>query len=237
MTLPVINTPEYKLKVPSTDEEIRYRPFLVKEEKLLMVASETGDDEASYNAIRKIIEACVLDPITIDRMPLFDMEYIFLNIRAKSVGEIADIEITCPDDEKTKVKVQIKLDEIMVHMEEDHDPRIELTEDIGLLMSYPSLGTIGLIQDTASDGQKTGDLFELICNCMHTIWQGEETWDAFDYTLKDKMSFLESLNHKQFEKIQYFFDHMPTLKHEIKVTNPKTKKKSTVTLEGMNAFF
>ena len=234
MSLPVINTPTYTLIVPSTDQEITYRPFLVKEEKLLLIAQETGGDEATYRAIRNIIEQCVLEKIDLDRMPLFDMEYIFLNIRAKSVGEVAKLKVKCPDDEKTEVEVEVDLTEVVVQMDEDHDARIQLTDEIGVLMNYPSLGTVGTMQ---KKGSNADSLFNMICNCIYQIWQGEEVFDAMDYTLKDKMTFLESLNHQQFEKIQHFFETMPTLKHDIHVDNPKTKKKSTLTLEGMNAFF
>ena len=240
MSLPQINTPEYRLKVPSSDEEIRYRPFLVKEEKLLLIASETGDDDATYKAVRNIIKSCVLDEIDLDKMPLFDMEYIFLNIRAKSVGEVASIKVTCPDDEKTQVDVDVDLTTIQVIMDEKHDARIELTDNIGVLMAYPSMGTVGAltnISDATGKGKQTANLFETIANCLYQIWEGENVHDAMDYSMKDKLAFIDSLNHEQFEKIQNFFETMPTLKHEVHITNPNTKKKSTVTLSGMNDFF
>ena len=234
MSLPKINTPEYRLTIPSTDEEIRYRPFLVKEEKLLLIAQETGNDKATYDAISNIIEGCCLDPIKLDKMPLFDMEYIFLNIRAKSVGELVKLKVKCPDDEETEVEVEVDLSKVQVQMDEKHDARIQLTDDIGILMSYPSFDTVGFQTEAEL---KTKTLFEVICNCLYQIWEGEETHDAMDYSLKDKMAFLESLNHEQFEKIQTFFETMPTVKQDIEVTNPKTNVTSTVTLQGMNAFF
>ena len=237
MSLPQINTPEYRLNVPSTDEEIRYRPFLVKEEKLLLIASETGDDDATYKAVRNIIKNCVLDTIDIDKLPLFDMEYIFLNIRAKSVGEIATVKVTCPDDEKTKVDVDIDLTTIQVVMDDTHDARIQLTDNIGVLMAYPSMSTVGALPNISDEGKQTANLFETVANCLYQIWEGEEVHDAMDYTMKDKLAFIDSLNHEQFEKIQNFFETMPTVKHEIEVTNPKTKVTSTLTLQGMNAFF
>jgi hypothetical protein len=237
MSLPKINTPEYRLTIPSTDEEITYRPFLVKEEKLLLIASETEDDDATYNAIRKIIESCCLTgDINLDKMPLFDMEYIFLNIRAKSVGEVAKLKVTCPDDEKTQVDIEVDLTKINVVMDKNHDARIQLTDNIGVLMSYPSMATVGIAAQMAK-GKATDSLFETIANCLYQIWEGEEVHDAMDYTMKDKLAFIDSLNHEQFEKIQNFFETMPTLKHEVHITNPKTKKKSTVTLSGMNDFF
>ena len=236
MSLPKINTPEYRLVVPSTDEEIRYRPFLVREEKLLLIAQETGTDKATYEAIRNIITSCCLDPIDIEKLPLFDMEYIFLNVRAKSVGEVVKLKVKCPDDEEQIVEVDVDLDKINVVMGDDHDARIELTDNIGVLMSYPNFTTITKVQKM-EEGKETEQLFEMIASCMFQVWQGEETYDAMDYTAKDKKEFLESLDHKQFEKLQIFFETMPTLKHEVEVTNPKTNVTSMVTLSGINAFF
>jgi len=236
MSLPKINTPEYRLTIPSTDEEIRYRPFLVKEEKLLLIAQETGTDKATYEAIRNIITSCCLDPVDIYKLPLFDMEYIFLNVRAKSVGESVKLKVKCPDDEETEVEVEVDLTNINVEMSDDHDARIQLTDNIGVLMQYPNFATITKVQKM-EEGKETEQLFEMIASCMFQVWQGEETYDAMDYTAKDKKEFLESLDHKQFEKLQIFFETMPTLKHEVEVTNPKTNVTSMVTLSGINAFF
>ena len=237
MSLPIINTPEYRLNVPSTDEEIRYRPFLVKEEKILLIAQETGTDKATYNAIRTIIKSCTLDEIDIDKLPLFDMEYIFLNIRAKSVGEVAKLKVKCPDDEETEVDVEVDLTKIQVQMDENHDARIELTDDIGVLMQYPNFGTVSNQNIETPKGQETEKLFDMISDCMYQIWHGEETYDAMDYSTKERKAFLDSLNHQQFEKLQSFFETMPTLKHDIEVTNPKTKVTSTLTLQGLASFF
>ena len=238
MSLPQINTPEYKLRVPSSDEEITYRPFLVKEEKLLLIAQETGTEDATYRAVKKIIENCCHGKIDLERMPLFDMEYIFLNIRAKSIGEVAKLKVTCPDDNETKVDIEVDLTKVQVQMDKDHDARIQLSEEpnIGILMTYPSIDTLG--QTTTKGNKKDADkLFEMIAGSLYQIWEGEETHDAMDYSMKDKLAFLESLNHSQFEKVQKFFETMPTLKHDIEVTNPKTNVTSTVTLSGMNDFF
>ena len=237
MSLPKINTPEYRLTVPSTDEEITYRPFLVKEEKLLLIAQETGTDKATYDAIRQIITGCCSGNLNLDKMPIFDLEYIFLNIRAKSVGEITKLKVKCPDDEKTEVEIEVDLTKINVEMDEKHDARIQLEENpnIGILMSYPTIGTVGYSSNPEASNAKI--LFEMISNCMYQIWEGEETHDCMDYSAKDKLAFLESLSHMQFAKIQTFFETMPTLKHEIEVENPKTKVKSTITLSGMNDFF
>ena len=236
MSLPKINTPEYRLTIPSTDEEIRYRPFLVKEEKLLLIAQETGTDKATYEAIRNIITSCCLDPVDIDKLPLFDMEYIFLNVRAKSVGESVKLKVKCPDDEETEVEVEVDLTTINVVMDDNHDARIQLTDDIGVLMKYPNFETVTK-QQNIKEGQETEQLFNMISECIYQIWNGEETYDAMDYSEKDKKEFIESLTHQQFEKLQTFFETMPSLKHEVEVTNPKTNVVSTVTLAGINSFF
>lgn len=237
MTLPIINTPEYRLNVPSTDEEIRYRPFLVKEEKVLLIAQETGTDKATYEAIRTIIKSCTLDEIDIDKLPLFDMEYIFLNIRAKSVGEVAKLKVKCPDDEETEVDVEVDLTKIQVQMDDSHDARIELTDDIGVLMQYPNFGTVTNQSIETPKGQETEKLFDMISDCMYQIWHGEETYDVMDYSTKERKAFLDSLNHQQFEKLQNFFETMPTLKHDVEVINPKTNVTSTLTLQGLSSFF
>ena len=238
MSLPKVNTPEYRLTIPSTDEELRYRPFLVKEEKILLIAQETGDEKAIYGAIKQLIQNCCFEQIDVEKLPLFDIEYIFLQIRAKSIGEIASIEVTCPDDKKTKVKVDVDLTTVNVHMEEDHDARIQLTDTIGVLMSYPHMGTVTMLNAQIGEkGSQIDNLFEMICDCMYQVWEGEDIHDAMDYSSKEKMEFVNSLNHDQFEKIQKFFESMPTVKHEVEITNPKTKKKSTITLQGMQAFF
>ena len=236
MSLPKINAPEYRLNIPSTDEEITYRPFLVKEEKLLLIAHETGDEKATFSAIKKLIEGCVTQELAIDTLQMFDIEYIFLNIRAKSVGEIAKLKVICPDDEKTTVDVEVDLTKINIEMDEKHDARIQLTDNIGLLMSYPSLD---IVQEHAVLGteQPVEQLFKMVAECMYQVWEGEEVQDASDFSWEEKMEFIESLSHSQFEKIQNFFETMPALKHEIKVTNPNTKVKSTVTLQGIQSFF
>ena len=236
MSLPKINAPEYRLNIPSTDEEITYRPFLVKEEKLLLIAHETGDDKSTFDAIKQLIKGCVTQELAIDALPMFDIEYIFLNIRAKSVGEIAKLQIICPDDEKTTVTVEVDLTKINIEMDEKHDARIQLTDNIGLLMSYPSLD---VVQEHAVLGteQPVEQLFKMVAECMYQVWEGEEVQDASDFSYKEKLEFIESLSHSQFEKIQNFFETMPALKHEIKVTNPNTKVKSTVVLQGIQSFF
>ena len=236
MSLPKINTPEYKLNIPSTDEVITYRAFLVKEEKLLLIANETGDQKAQFQAIKQLIKGCVTEKLDIDSLPMVDIEYIFLNIRAKSVGESAKLKIICPDDEKTQVDVEVDLTKINVEMDEKHNPRIQLTDTIGILMQYPSMDVVAenAILDT---GEATKQLFKLVSECMYQIWEGEEVHDCTDYSYKDKIEFLDSLTHEQFEKIQQFFETMPSLKKDVEVTNPNTKVTSTVTLQGVQSFF
>ena len=237
MTLPKINVPEYTLVVPSTDEEIKFRPFLVKEEKLLLIAQETGDEKALYLAIKTLINNCCFEKIDVDKLPLFDIEYIFLQIRAKSVDEIATVKVICPDDGETEVEVKINLTEVQVHMSEKHNFKIPLTDDIGIEMAYPNLASILLTSEQNVEQSASDKMFQMIQDCMLQIWQGEETFDATDYTDKDKKDFLESLNHKQFEKVSQFFETMPTVKHEVEVTNPNTKVVSKIEVEGMNSFF
>ena len=237
MTLPKINVPEYTLVVPSTDEEIKFRPFLVKEEKLLLIAQETGDEKALYLAIKNLVNNCCFEKIDVDKLPLFDIEYIFLQIRAKSVDEIATVKVICPDDGETEVEVKINLTEVQVHMSEKHNFKIPLTDDIGIEMAYPNLASILLTSEQNVEQSASDKMFQMIQDCMLQIWQGEETFDATDYTDKDKKDFLESLNHKQFEKVSQFFETMPTVKHEVEVTNPNTKVVSKIEVEGMNSFF
>ena len=237
MSLPKINTPEYTLHIPSTDEEIKFRPFLVKEEKVLLIALETGGEQALYHAIKNLVSSCCFGKVDVDALPLFDIEYIFLQIRAKSVGEVANIQVTCPDDDVTTVNIDVNLSLLKVDMDEKHSPKIQLTDDIGLLMSYPNLADVLSMSKTEEDDNTVEKMFGMMQKCMYQVWQGEETHDAIDYSNKDKKDFLESLNHEQFEKIQTFFDTMPTVKYVTEVTNPKTKVKSEVTLEGMNSFF
>jgi hypothetical protein len=237
MSLPQINTPEYTLKLPSTDEEVRYRPFLVKEEKILLIAQETGGDKETYNAIRKIIVSCCLDPIDMDKLPLFDVEYLFLNIRAKSVGEVAKLKIKCPDDEETEVEIELDLTSIVVQMEDDHTNKIELTDTIGVILAYPNLATVEQQSIDVPKGKETTALFEMIVDCIDQIWEGEEVHDCTDYSKKELSEFLEGLDHTQFEKIQHFFSTMPMLKKEIEVTNPKTGVTSKMVLSGLQSFF
>ena len=236
MTLPKINAPEYSLVVPSTGVEVKYRPFLVKEEKLLLIAQETGDEKSLYGAIKNLIHNCCHGQLDVDTMPLFDVEYVFLQLRSKSVGEMAEVLVICPDDGETEVKVKVNLNELTVVLPDKDHNKIQLTDDIGIVMAYPNLASVLL---TAIDKDKNASelMFNTILECMFQIWQGEEVFAATDYSHKEKLDFIDSLSHDQFEKIQQFFETMPTVKKEVEVTNPNTKVVSKVNIEGMNSFF
>ena len=236
MTLPKINAPEYSLVVPSTQVEVKYRPFLVKEEKLLLIAQETGDEKSLYGAIKNLIHNCCHGQLDVDTMPLFDVEYVFLQLRSKSVGEFADVLVICPDDNETEINVKVNLNELTVELPSKDHNKIKLTDDIGIVMAYPNLASVLL---TAVDKDKnTSELmFDTILECMFQIWQGEEVFAATDYSHKEKLDFIDSLSHDQFEKIQQFFETMPSVKKEVEITNPNTKVVSKVDIEGMNSFF
>jgi len=232
MTLPTINTPTYELEVPSTKEKITYRPFLVKEEKILLTAMETGGEQDMVLALKQIVNNCLLSEIDIDHLATFDLEYIFLNLRSKSVGEVATINITCPDDEETQVPVEIPLDEVEVTFPEGHSNKVELTDTIGLTMKYPDFTLASETRET-----NTEYLFDMIKGCIAQITEGETVHERVDFNEKELDTFLDSLSTKQLEGVQNFFETMPKLSHEITVTNPKTKKENKITLEGLDAFF
>ena len=236
MALPKLNTPTYELEIPSTDEKIKYRPFLVKEEKILMIAMESQDQKQIVQAVKDIVSACTYDKLNIDEMPMFDVEYVFLQIRAKSVGEESKLKILCPDDGKTYAPVTVDLTKVEVQVDEGHTNKIELTKDTGLIMTYPTFKTMDSLGDTKL---KSENMLDVISSCILQIYEGkgEKVYDAKDQTQKELTEFIEQMNTEQFKKVQKFFDTMPRLKHEIKVKNPKTKKTSNVTLSGLNDFF
>ena len=232
MTLPVINTPTYELEIPSTKETITFRPFLVKEEKILLIAMEEDNEKSIVRAVRQIVTNCTMDTVPVDSMPMFDLEYIFLNIRAKSVGEEVKINLLCPDDEETYVEVSIPLEEINVEFIEGHTNTIKLTDNISIQMSYP---TFEMIQIEGLDTTK--GLFKLVGLCIHSVIEGETIHERTDFTEKDLNTFLDSMNSANFKDIQTFFETMPKLKHEVEFENPKTNKMQKATLEGMQSFF
>ena len=236
MALPKLNTPTYELEIPSTDEKIKFRPFLVKEEKVLMMALETKDNAQIVNAVKDIVSECTYNKLNINTMPMFDVEYIFLQIRSKSVGEVSKVKILCPDDKKTYTNVEIDLNEVKVQVEYEHTNKIELTDSMGMIMTYPNIDsfTENGIQDI-----NASNMLDVIGTCILQIYEdkGEKVYEAKDQTKKELVEFIEQLNTKQFQDVQKFFDTMPRLKHTIKVKNPKTKKTSDVTLSGLNDFF
>ena len=238
MPLPKIATPSYELELPSTGETIHYRPFLVKEEKVLVIALESEDTKQITTAIKTVIKNCILTKNTkVETLPTFDIEYLFLNIRAKSVGEEIEVNVICPDDEETTVTVKIDLDAIKVQKNENHTNKIKIDDSIMMEMKYPSLDQF--IKNNF-DFKKTNAMeqsFDLIASCIDKIYTEEEVWSAGDVTKKELMEFLEQMNSTQFKEIETFFETMPKLSHKINVTNPKTEVESEVILEGLSSFF
>ena len=236
MALPKLTTPTYELEIPSTDEKIKYRPFLVKEEKILMMAMESKASADITQAVKDIVSECTFNKVDISNMPMFDVEYIFLNIRSKSVGEVSKLKLLCPDDGKTYADVELDLNEVKVQVGEEHTNKIELTEDMGLIMKYP---TIDSFSETGIRDINPSNMLDVISTCILQIYEkkGEKTYDPKDQTKKELTEFIEQLNTKQFKDVQKFFETMPKLKHEITIKNPKTKKESKITLTGLNDFF
>ena len=238
MPLPKIATPTYSMVLPSTEKEINYRPFLVQEEKLLVLALESEDTKQITQAIKAVLKSCVLTKgIKVESLPTFDIEYLFLNIRGKSVGEQLDVNIICPDDEKTSVKVQIDLDDIKIIKNENHTNKIKLDKNLMMELKYPSLDEFIKNNFDFKDENAMEQSFKLIASCIDKIYDEEEVWVASDCTRKEITEFLESMNSSQFKKIEEFFTTMPKLSHTIKVKNPNTKVESEVVLEGLASFF
>ena len=238
MPLPKIATPTYELELPSTGKVIQYRPFLVKEEKLLVIALESEDTKQITTAIKAVLKSCILTKgIKVDHLPTFDIEYLFLNIRGKSVGEELEINITCPDDNETQVPVTINLDDIQVEKKEEHTNQIKVDDNIMMEMKYPSLNEFIKTNFDLNEKNQMEQSFDLIGSCIDKIYTQEEVWATEDCTKKEMTEFLESMNSSQFKEIENFFTSMPKLSHTVKVTNPKTKVKSDVILEGLASFF
>ena len=238
MPLPKIATPLYELELPSTGETIEYRPFLVKEEKVLVIALESEDTKQITTAIKTVIKNCIKTKgIKVEDLPTFDIEYLFLNIRGKSVGEELEVNITCPDDGKTQVAVTINLDDIQVQKNEEHTNQVKVDDSIMMEMKYPSLDQFIKNNFDFNDGNAMDQSFELIASCIDKIYTEEEVWAVEDCTKKEIVEFLEQMNSSQFKEIEKFFETMPKLSHTIKVKNPKTKKESEVLIEGLASFF
>jgi hypothetical protein len=226
------------LEIPSLKKKIRYRPFLVKEEKILIIALESEDPKQIANAVKNVISNCILSKgIKVEDLSTFDIEYLFLNIRGKSVGESVDVLITCPDDETTQVPMSINLDEITVEVDPKHSCDIKLDDTLTLRMRYPSMTEFIKNNFDSGDGVSVDDTFDLIISCIDQIYSEEESWTASDSTKKELLEFVEQLSSKQFKEVEKFFETMPKLSHTIKVKNPKTGVESEVVLEGLSAFF
>tara|TARA_Y100001963_G_scaffold143264_1_gene213933 strand:- start:79 stop:798 length:720 start_codon:yes stop_codon:yes gene_type:complete len=238
MPLPKISTPTYELELPSTGQKVKYRPFLVKEEKVLVIALESEDNKQITNAIKAVLKACIQTRgIKVESLPTFDIEYLFLNIRGKSVGEELEVNIICPDDKETQVPVVIDLDDIQIQRDEKHDNKIKLDTKLMMEMKYPSLEQFIKNNFDFEEGNQMDQSFELIATCIDKIYNEEEVWATADCTKKEVTDFLESMNSSQFKEIETFFETMPKLSHTVQVTNPKTKVKSDVVLEGLASFF
>ncbi len=238
MPLPKITTPTYELELPSTEKKVRYRPFLVKEEKVLLIALETEDTKEITNAIRAVIKSCVLTRgIKVETLPTFDIEYLFLNIRGKSVGEVIEVNLICPDDGVTEVKKNIPIDDIKIQRTDGHTNQIKLDDNIMMELKYPSLDQFIKNNFDFTEGNQMDQSFELIGSCIDKIYTEEEVWSSSDCTKKELTEFLESMNSSQFKEIENFFETMPKLTHTIKVKNPNTEKENDVVLEGLASFF
>ena len=237
MTLPSIETPRYELTLPSTDKVLQYRPFLVKEEKILLVAMESNNNKEILNAIREILTACTYDSIDVNTLPIFDIEYIFLQIRSKSVGEVSKVKLLCPDDKETYADVEIDLTKVNVQVDDAHTNNVVIDENrkLGIVFNYPTLEMTKAgfnVTDTDIDS-----LFEIMANSINHIYEGDKIYPSKDSTKEEMRKFLEGLPQTAFNKIKTFFETMPQLRHSVEVENPKTKVKSTIVLQGIRDFF
>ena len=240
MPLPTIETPTYELKMPSSGKKIKYRPFLVKEEKILIIALESRNQNEITNAVKDVLKKCILTRgVKVDDLPTFDIEYIFLNIRAKSIGEDIRLTVTCPDDRETQVPVTIYVDEIKVIKPEEHTTDVVIDDKLTLRMKYPSLNQFVESNFEVDDDPEVlvNKTFKVVADCMDTVFTEEDAWEAKDYTSDERVKFVEQLNSKQYKKVENFFATMPKLSHTIEVINPNTKKKNSVVLEGLADFF
>jgi hypothetical protein len=239
MPLPKINTPTYELELPSTGKKIKYRPFLVREEKILLLALESEDMKQITDSVVSILSDCIITRgVKVSDLSTFDIEYLFLNVRARSVGESVEVNITCPDDNTTTVPVEIDLDSIKIAKDKNHKNTIKLDDKLSMKLKYPSLDQfIDSNFETSNDASEVDKSMSMVVSCIDMVYDDEESWDASDCTKKELEEFLEQLNSKQFKEIETFFTTMPKLSHTVKVTNPNTKVKSDVVLEGLASFF
>ena len=238
MPLPKINTPTYQLVLPSTGKKVSYRPFLVREEKILIMALETEDMKQISNAIVEILGACILTKgVNVIELSTFDIEYLFLNVRSKSVGEVVEVNVTCPDDGETQVQMEINIDDIKVQKDKKHKDLIKLDENLSMKMKYPSIEQFVESNFEVGENQSVDESLGMITSCIEQIYTDEESWSAADSTTEELKEFIEQMNTKQFKQIEGFFNTMPKLSHKVKVKNPKTEVESEVVLEGLSSFF
>ena len=238
MPLPKVTAPTYELVLPSSGRKCRYRPFLVKEEKLLIIAMESEDTKQITTAVQQVLKNCILTRgIKVEKLATFDIEYLFLNIRGKSVGEEVEVMITCPDDEETEVPVVINLDDIKVVTDDSHTPTIKVDENLSVKMKYPSMDEFIKNNFDLGEEMDIDQTFELIASCVEQVYNEEESWNASDCTKKELVDFIDQLGTKQFKEVENFFATMPKLSHTLKVTNPKTKVENDIVLEGLQSFF
>ena len=238
MPLPKITAPTYELVLPSSGRKCKYRPFLVKEEKLLIIAMESEDTKQITTAVQNVLKNCILTRgIKVEKLATFDIEYLFLNIRGKSVGEEVEVMITCPDDGETQVPAVINLDDIKINETKEHTRDIKIDDTLSLRMKYPSMDEFVKNNFDISEGMDIEDTFELIASCIEQVYSEEESWNASDCSRKELVDFIDQLGTKQFKEVENFFATMPKLSHTLKVVNPKTKVENEILLEGLQSFF
>ena len=237
MALPKVETPTYELTLPSIDKKVKYRPFLVKEEKILLMALESQKESEVYDATKQIVDSCTFNELTVEELPMFDLEFLFLNIRAKSVGEISKFKVLCPDDKKTYADVELDLTKIEVQVDDEHTNKIIVDEkrQLGVVLKYPTMQV--LKSGTNIDNANMDTVFNMLATCVDYIFEGDKIYPSKDSTKEEIKEFFESLSQESFAKVKKFFDTMPRVRHEFDVTNPKTNVKSKVTLTGLNDFF
>ena len=238
MPLPKLNTPTYELTLPSSNRKVKYRPFLVKEEKILLIAMESEDEKEMQNAVNQILKNCILTRgISVDKLAVFDIEYHFLNIRGKSVGEDIKLNVVCPDDEVTEVEVSVNVEDVKIQKSDNHDSVIQLTDQVAIVMKYPSMEMFVKNNITGENQQKVDTIFDMTIDCISQVVEGEDVLEAKSFSKKEMLEFVETFDTQQFQKIQDFFETMPKLSHTIKVLNPKTNVESEVVIEGLSSFF
>ena len=238
MPLPKISTPTYELVLPSSGKKVKYRPFLVKEEKILIMALESEDTKQITSAIKSVLSDCILSRgIKIDKLATFDIEYLFLNVRGKSVGETVEVNVTCPDDGQTKVEMVIDIDSIKIQKDSNHSNIIKLDDSLSVQMNYPSLDQFIETNFDTSNNSQVDESLNVIMSCIKQVYNEEEAWEASNCTKKELREFVESMNSKQFKQVENFFETMPKLSHKVKVMNPNTKVESEVVIEGLASFF